>query len=295
MADSEGRSRTRGRLLILSAAVLWSLSGVVAKGIDRAPGSIAFYRSLFAGLSLLLFVPPRDRRLRPIMVPLCMVFGAMIGFYIASMMATTAANAIFLQCTSTFWVVPLSLVFLHERPDTRSLVGIGLATIGVVAIIAWGHGGTPAETRGVAFGLASGVGYAIVVVGMRYLRDFNSLWLSAVCNLGGALFLGAWIILNGDSIQEVTWKQGLILAAFGIIQMAIPYALFARGLHNVTAADAGLIGLLEPVLSPIWVAIGHAEFPHWPTIVGGAFLLAGVAIRFIPLGARRTSPSPEAT
>ena len=132
------------------------------------------------------------------MVPLCVVFGAMIGFYIASMMATTAANAIFLQCTSTFWVVPLGLIFLKERPDKRLLIGIALATVGVIAIVVAGHGGTPTETRGVAFGLASGVGYAIIVIGMRFLRELDSIWLNAVFNLGGALFLAAWIAASGE-------------------------------------------------------------------------------------------------
>ena len=284
--DSTARSARRGRLCILGAAVLWSISGVVAKGLDLDAGSIAFYRSFFAGLSLLLFVPARRMQFRPSMLPICVVFGAMVGLYIASMKATTAANAIFLQCTSTFWVVPLGLIVLKERPDLRSLIGIALATIGVVAIVSHGHGGTPTETRGIAYGLASGVGYAVTVIGMRGPRDLDSIWLSAIFNLGGSLVLAAWILSTGQTIAVPTLTQGLILAAFGIVQMAIPYALCARGLRDVNAAEAGLIGLLEPVLSPIWVAIGHGEIPHGPTLVGGAFLLAGVAARYVPLGSR---------
>ena len=64
--------------------------------------------------------------------------------------------------------------------------------------------------------------------------------------------------------------------------MAIPYALFARGLRDVPAAEAGLIGLLEPVLAPIWVALFHGELPTPATVVGGAILLAGVAVRYWP-------------
>ena len=68
--DDPGRSPRRGRMFILAAAVLWSLAGVVAKRLDLDAGSIAVYRSLFAGLALLAIVPPRRRVVRPAMVPL---------------------------------------------------------------------------------------------------------------------------------------------------------------------------------------------------------------------------------
>ena len=76
----------------------------------------------------------------------------------------------------------------------------------------------------------------------------------------------------------------MTLVAFGVVQMAIPTLPFARGLRDVTAAEAGLISLLEPVLTPIWVALFHGETPTRATIVGGAILLSGVALRYWPTG-----------
>ena len=59
-------SIARGRLLVASAAVLWSLGGVVTKGLAPLDGvTIAFYRSLFAGLGLLPFVPRAKWTFRP--------------------------------------------------------------------------------------------------------------------------------------------------------------------------------------------------------------------------------------
>jgi drug/metabolite transporter (DMT)-like permease len=79
-----------------------------------------------------------------------------------------------------------------------------------------------------------------------------------------------------------TVPQAVALAAFGIVQMAIPYALFARGLREVSAAEAGLITLVEPILNPVWVVLVAHERPSLPTLAGGALLLAGVALRYIP-------------
>src|SRR5207248_1183411 len=144
-----------GRRHVLAAAMLWSLGGVFAKSLDLDGQTIAFYRGLFAGLFLLPFVPRRRRVFRPSMVLLGLCFGAMTGLYIAAIKATTAANAIFLQCTSTFWTIPLSAWLLRERPDRRSVLGIALATLGIAAIVLYGYDGRPDEGWGIALGLAS--------------------------------------------------------------------------------------------------------------------------------------------
>lgn len=273
-----------GRRCVLAAAVLWSLSGVVTKRLDLDPLPIALYRSLFAGLALLPFVSRGKRVFRPFMVPLGLIFGAMVGLYIGSIKRTTAANAIFLQYTSLLWLIPASLLFLHERPDRRSLFGVALAMVGLAIIVRFGYDGRPGEGWGILLGVGSGAGYAAVVIILRAQRGLDPIWLSAIGNLGGAIALGAWLAATRGGIPIPSASQTVVLMLFGAIQMAIPYALFARGLRTVGAPEAGLITLIEPVLNPIWVALGTYELPAWPTLVGGAFLLAGMAVRFAPGG-----------
>ena len=283
VSEKESRARVaRGRRDVLAAAVLWSLSGVVTKSLDLDGLSIAFYRGLFAGIALIPFVASSRRVFRPALIPLGLAFGAMTGLYIAAVKATTAANAIFLQCSATFWTVPLSALLLRERPDRRSILGIGLATLGIAAIVTYGYDGRPDEPRGIALGLASGVAYAAVAVGMRGLRDLDPLWLSGVNNLAGAIALGAWIVVTRGAIPIPSPSQTPILIAFGVIQMAIPYALFARGLRSIGAPEASLIALVEPVLNPIWVVLVTGERPTSATLVGGLFLASGVACRYWP-------------
>ena len=277
------QSAATGRLLVLIAALLWSLSGVVAKGLAPLSGAeIAFYRSLFAGLALLPFVNRSRWIFRPAMIPLTLIFGAMVGLYLSSLARTTAANAILLQYSATFWTVPLGLIFLGEKPARQDRLPIALATLGILAIVVFGHDGSRKEGVGVLYGLASGLGYATIVVGMRAFRDLDPTWLSAVNNLGGALALGAmtWVLVG--PIHTPSLRQTIVLIAFGVIQMAIPYALFARGLRSIGSAEATLITLLEPLLMPVWVYLAHHERPALPTLIGGGFLLAGVAVRYLP-------------
>ena len=270
----------------MAAAVLWSMGGVFAKSLDLDGLTIAFYRGLFAGLVLVPFVPRARWVVRPAMLPLGLCFGAMTGFYIGAIKATTAANAIYLQCTATFWTIPLSAWLLGERPDRRAVLGIGLATVGIAAIVLKGYDGRPNEEIGIALGLASGVTYALVAIGLRGLRDLDPIWLSAINNLLGAGALGAWMLLTRGPIAWPSTVQVAALIAFGTFQMAIPYCLFARGLREINAPEAGLLSLLEPVLSPIWVVLATGERPAPATLVGGLFLLSGVAFRYAPFGRR---------
>src|SRR5205085_3372019 len=201
----------------LAAAVLWSLSGAITKSIDLDGLTIAFYRGLFAGLVLAPFVPRGERVFRPVTVPLGLVFGAMIGLFLASMKATTAANTIYLQYTATFWVVPLGWIVLGERPDRRAAAGIMLATAGIAVIVGYGHSGDPGEWRGVLLGLGSGVAYAAVAVGLRGLRGLDPVWLSAVDNLLGALALGGWMAVTAAPPAIPSASQALGLLAFGVV------------------------------------------------------------------------------
>ena len=283
--DDPGRSSARGRLYMLAAAVLWSVAGVVTKRLDLDSGSIAVYRSLFAGLALLLVVPPRRWAFRPVMAPLGLAFGAMIGLYLGGREGDDGRQRDLPPVHGAVLDRPAGLIFLKERPTAAPSAGSPWRRWAC-----WRSSATairPGEGAGVALALASGVAYAAVVVGLRGLRDLDPLWLSAFNNLVGALALAAWLYATGAGLARPTPGQAVTLVAFGVLQMAIPYALFARGLRDVPAAEAGLIGLVEPVLAPIWVALFHGETPAVATILGGAILLSGVAVRYWPTKARR--------
>ncbi len=291
MPEHPARSPIGGRALVASAALLWSLGGVVTKGMQPLDGvTIAFYRSLFAGLALLPFIPTKEWTFRPSMLPVMLVFGAMVGFYLTSVLLTTAANAILLQYSCVFWTVPIAALALGERPDRRTLLAASVASVGIAAIVAYGRKGTPGEGLGIVLGLASGVGYATVIVAFRAFRSVDAGWLSAICNLGGAATLGGYAAIAARGIAIPTGRQAAALALFGVVQMAIPYWLFARGMRSIGAAEAALISLLEPILGPIWVAMVHGERLAPFTLVGGGILLAGVAIKYVPRGRAVVTP-----
>jgi len=273
-------SKLAGRLSALGAAIMWSSSGFFVKSpvfLDWPSESrgvlLAFWRAAFALVLLLPLV--RTPRWRPGLVPLMVSFAAMSGTFLTSMTLTTAANAIWLQMTAPFWVLVFG-VLLGERVLRRDLLPLVAALAGVGLIVCYEAGGK--DIVGVVMGLLAGLAYGWVVLLLRRMKNENQAWLVAVCHVGAVLLLAPWAVASGVG---PSWFQLLVLAGFGMLQMAVPYLLMARALRSISSHEAVAIGLLEPVLQPVWVYLAWGEQPAWWTIIGAGFILCGLAARYL--------------
>jgi DME family drug/metabolite transporter len=289
-----GWDRLGGRLLVLAAAVLWSLSGVLTKVLTTDRGLaealalheppvpallIAFFRALFAGLFLLPLLATAQIRFRWPMLAMVASFTAMNATFVAAMVLGTAANAIVLQYTAPLWLYLAGVVWLKEPTERRSSRALALAMVGVAVILLDACVQPSAELLwGIVLGLASGLAYAGVVLFLRVLRDESGAWLTVQNHLCAALFLGPLLLW----LPWPTWPQLGFLAFYGVVQMGIPYLLLSRGLRSVTASEAGTLTLLEPILNPLWTYLAVGEVPAWATFVGGAMILGALVWRYWP-------------
>lgn len=280
-----------GRLAILGAALLWSSSGLFAKSAFFADWPetmrgilMATWRAFFAGLVLLPWV--RRPRWHPLLLPLVGVFSLMGWCYLSAVVLTTAANAIWLQATSPWWVMIFSVLLLRTWPSQKEWIPLLCAGLGVSLILGcelapWSAGGNgsfqPYARVGVLLGLASGAFFGATAMLMHQLRSEDGAWLVAVPHLASAALMLPWVVVQGI---WPSWEQWLVLAAFGTFQMAIPYRLFTWGLRAVSAQEGVLLGLVEPVLMPLWVYLAGQESPQWWTIVGAVLILLGLVWRY---------------
>lgn len=282
---------TRGRWMILLAGVLWSTSGAFVKIADMPELTVAMYRSLCAGIFLVITAWICKTRFtwHPLMLPMVIVFALMNYTFIASMTKIHAADTILLQYTAPLWMFFGSVFWLRERYDRRNLLAIIGCMVGI-AIVLLGKWGTGAEDRwGVVLGLLSGVTFAGIAVFLRYLRAHDALWLAALNHLGAGLLLmgAAWIgsIWHGGH-STTLWQprpgQLALLAVFGICQMATPYLLFGLGLRSLSPQEAGLISLVEPLLNPVWTYFVAGEQPFVSTLIGGGIMILMLMVRYFP-------------
>lgn len=285
--SSETILPSHGRLCIVLAALMWSTSGAFTKVLTKdtpmelhiptiTPQQIAFFRVFFAGLVLLPTLRRRDFSFRPMMLVMLASFAYMNDRFVKALALGTAANAILLQYTAPMWMFLASVWWLGEKADRRSFAALLVALCGIAVIV---FGGWQQDNLDVVgLGLESGVGYAGVLICLRVLRDRSSRWLTVWNLLGSALV--AFPFIYGSPLP--TLGQGIVLFFYGAAQMGIPYWLMARGLRTVTAQEAGIITLLEPLLNPVWAYLVSGEQPSGFTLAGGAFILGALVWRYWP-------------
>jgi drug/metabolite transporter (DMT)-like permease len=278
-------SLKQARLLVLVAATLWSTSGFFVKSPYLAGWSgprLAFWRAAFACLALWPMVrrPGWSWKL----IPMTLFFVGMNYTYLTAMVEGTAANANWLQCTAPVWVLLVGVLVYGEQAHWRDWLMVAFAAIGVSIIVYF-------ESRGVAgtavaWGLGSSFFYAGVVLSLRRLRGFDPVWLAALNHLVTAVALAPFALGESEYPGGMQW---VFLAGLGILQMAVPYVLFARSLKRIAGHEATGIGLVEPLLLPTWAYLAWGDEPARWTLVGGVFILAGLAIRYVNLPTRNGS------
>lgn len=298
---------TTARLMLIAAALLWSTSGVFMRLLQQptslkidipalTPLQIAFHRSLFAGIALLFLVRSRHVDFRPVMGLMVFSFGIMTALYLSALGRGTVANAILLQNTAPVWVYFLGVYILHQAPDRRTLVAVLLAMVGAFIVVAgnWPRNRSAveqgAETQVLLMAAGSGFFYAIVVLCLKTLHRFASAWLMTLNLLGGTLVIAAFAYCENEWSDFIVWsmmpspRQLVFLATYGIIQLALPYLLFAHALKIVSPQEAGIITLLEPVLNPVWsyLVTPEKDTPTLWTILGGVVILGALAWRYWP-------------
>jgi DME family drug/metabolite transporter len=295
--DGSAPNKLAGRLWVLAAALMWSTGGLFAKlpvwgdwPLEVQGPLFAFWRALFA--SLVLVPTIRRPRLSGYLVPLAIVFTLMNVTYLVSLTRTTAANAIWLQSTAPWWVFLISVLVLRQPIVRRDLIPLVFGGLGVGTILACEVRGQ--AQLGVACGLASGLGYGLVLMFLRKLRSQDPAWLVALQHAAAAVAMLPWVI------YIARWPspgQLLVLAAFGALQMGIPYTFMLRGLRTISSQEAAAIALVEPVLNPLWVFLLGLETPAWWSVVGASLILVGLVLRYVvwELLTRRSGDRATAT
>jgi len=272
----------RSRRNLLLTAALFSTGGVAIKAVNLAGPQVACLRSGIAAVALMIFLPEARRNWNPRVCLLASVYALTLVCFVIANKLTTSANAIFLQDTAPLYILVLSAILLHERPRRADLWFMLVLACGLSLFFAGAEHPRDTATNpplGNLFGAASGVFYAIVIVGFRWLsRGGDASGSLSVTGLGNLLAFVfclpfAWPLAPG---RPLDWA---VLIYLGVFQIALAYLIMTRSMRHVSAVEASLLLLLEPVLNPVWTWMVYRERPANFALLGGALILGATVVR----------------
>jgi len=261
-------------MLLLLAALCWSLGGVLLKSVNWPPLAVGGGRGLVAAVFLLL-VMGRRNPFRWGWLPLAtaVAYTGCTLLFAAATKLTTAANAILLQYTAPAYVALLGAWLLKERPTRSDWLTIAVVFVGLAVFLY--DGLRLNDVAGILLAIASGVAFSVMIVLLRLQRDDAPI-VSIILGNFFAFLCGLPSILGAPLPDARSWIALLLL---GVVQLGVAYLVYTKAIKHVTALEAVLIPVIEPILNPIWVMLVLGEKPSGLALVGGAIVIGAVTWR----------------
>lgn len=304
--------RKRGYLYILLAAMLYSTTEVVLKGLGDtfAPMQATMERVLIGALALLPFAL-KDLRKRSIRLTKSdWGYFALMGFLtvllhmallqMAVMHMDASATSIIYSGNPVFALVAAHVI-LHEPLKKNHLLAIGLEVVGILFIL------NPAHLE------ISLRGFVEIILGTLLFAMYGTLCKLRVDRLGGVVIADFNILLGGlemlallllgkipavasllravglDIFADVpfftgfTLRSTLLLCYAGVFCAGLGFVLTAKITEYTSATEASFIYLIKPILATILAAVVYQELISVNRMVGIAFFVAASLCVSVPV------------
>ena len=278
-----------GYAAAIVAVLIWASYPVATRaGVTSAfaPQDLMLLRFGVGALLFLPFLVTQFRAVRPEAwlrgVPLTLFQGVgMASLVIVGLQFAPASHAAALgPGFAPAWVALLGCLVYSRRPSTRMVVGAGLSTLGVLALVA---GSALSQDRSVLLGdamfLAASALGALYVLQMRHW-GINAVQSAAIVTIYSALAAVPWYLATAsgsmweapplDLLWQVLW-QGVLIGCVALI--ALNHAIARLGPERASALVA-----LVPALSAVLGLLFLGEVPSGAEIAAIIAISAGVSI-----------------
>jgi drug/metabolite transporter (DMT)-like permease len=280
---------------LILTPLFWAGNAVVARGTVTSipPLSMAFWRWAIALAILIPFGLPSVWRYRK---TICEHMGPMLVLAILSVstfntllyfaaITTTATNIALINATIPIFVALLAWLLLGDRTRPIQGVGIVLAAIGIIIVVARGD-------MSVLTDLQAQAGDLIMVAAVFCWGLFSvelrrqAIPLPALAFLTAQILLGTLVILPvylADLLYfsggfELTGQTAAPLLYFAMFPGILAYAFWNHGVHIVGPAKAAIFMYLMPVFASVLAIVFLEESLGLFHITGGLLILAGLIL-----------------
>ena len=277
-----------GVFFVLVATLGWSLSGLFVRLLPGLDGwQINCWRGYWTAVALMVYLivvygRGAVHKFTEIPKPALFISSLFFAFgttlYVSSLTLVSTATVSVIGATSPLFAALLSPWITGEKPGSEAWIAASLAVVGV-CVIEWDRVGS-GSLLGFILALGVPMAFAGQTLALRRYRDVDM--VPSIC-LGGVfcfLIAGTLGFTTGHvgGGFNVGFREILLLAAMGTLQLAIPLIFYIRGAISVSAVTLTLIAMLDAVINPLWPWIFVGEKPARAAFIGGGIIIGAVLI-----------------
>lgn len=256
--------------LLILTGVLWSTAGFMIKMIPWPPMAIAGLRSGFAATVIFFYSRPKGLTFGKNTWGGALFYALMVLCFVTANKMTTAGNVILIQYAAPVYVALFGFSFLGEKSTKVDwlaiiiiLTGLGFFFLDDLSFDQlWGN----------IVALVSGFGFAGLTLFMRkqkHGRPIDSVLLgNLITFLLCSPFYG-----QGITFELEPWAMIIFL---GMIQLGLAYILYSTAIKYVSALDAVIYPVIEPIFNPMFAFLFLGEAMSSTAQIGGVLVLLGV-------------------
>ncbi len=275
--------KQQGVLYVTIAMIMMSFGGLLIKSVDANPVTIVVCRSFFAALIFIPFIRWKTVVFTKNFAFLVLSYIFLTVCYVTANRMTTAANAIILQSTAPLWLYLGLLIKGDVQLTGFEMITRGFILVGLLIILLGEKGIVTREMMlGNLLAISAGIGYAVEQYQFEKKYPMNDIAINGLMNLFLVITVSL-IFYKQVDIGQIPLKSWLYLAILGLLQIGISYYIFIKGVRRISASEASVLSLLEPILNPIWVYLFIGEKPTVYTFIGFSVILVGIGSRYLPV------------
>jgi len=280
-------------LLLTMTMIFFSGAILVGRAIreDIPPLGLVFWRNVAAAAVLLPFMMPRLRVQLPILVrhwKVVVVLGitnSLTGqaLLLLSLHTTTAINVGLIHATQPVIILTLAWVVLRDGVTLRQSIGVGVALIGVIAIVSRGEATTLLALDfviGDLWILLAMVSWAIYAVLVKRvpgeLHPF--VLLLAITAIGGVavfpFYLGEAVLIGKP--MPITLFSASTVLYYSVVNSILGIVFLNIGIAHIGPGRAGVFFYLVPVITALGAVVLLGEEIKVYHLFGTVCALSGV-------------------